>query len=61
MTIILKRCNWPNCYNKTAEEAMRFRVIILTISIMKKMARDLFINDFFSIEINHKVYVFSHI
>ena len=26
----------------------------------EKMARDLFINDFFSIEINHKVHVFSH-
>ena len=26
----------------------------------EKMARDLFINDFFSFEINHKVHVFSH-
>ncbi len=26
----------------------------------EKMARDLFINDFFSIEVNHKVYVFSY-
>lgn len=26
----------------------------------EKMARDLFINDFFSIEVNHKIHVFSH-
>lgn len=26
----------------------------------KAMARDFFINDFFSLEVNHKVHVFSH-
>lgn len=63
---ILKEC-YNGEYDSEEDFAMSFAEETMTIPDhlsyyidFEKMARDLFINDFFSIEINHKVHIFSH-